>query len=273
MKINDSNTPNSKNRTTFMTRIGASAVAVVTGATVALTGATPAHAVIDPQAVIEAVVGAYKTYQELTADSLTLEQATSRIISAINAAKTEIMAHNDRLAAAEVRACADSAIINIVDLQALTIDSRQIFAQNATECVTKANALLSVVAAPAQIDELGFALNAVGPIALVARASANLSTGALQQALINANNTTISRLIPTTSCRATILNGDSPPSWPKEVDLSCTAYNGEVGSDTIVCRCLPGRPRPEFDYTRARAKAMRSTSFAVANAVLPVLQA
>lgn len=272
MTINGSTTPIGRNKTTFITRIGASAMAVVTGAAVSLTGASPARA-IDPVTVIEAAASAYKTYKELTANTLTLEQATSRIINAINAAKTEIMAHNDRLAAAEVRACADSAVINIVDLQALTIDSRQIFAQNATECVTRANALLSVVTAPAQIDELGFALNAVGPIALVARASANLGTAALQQALINANNTDISRLTPTTACHPTFLNGDSPPSWPKEVDLSCTAYNGEVGSETIVCRCVPGRPRPEFDYTRARAKAMRSTSFAVANAVLPVLMA
>lgn len=160
-----------------------------------------------------------------------------------------------------------------MDLQAFNPDSRQIFAQNATECVTKASALLSVVTAPAQIDELGFALNVAGPIALIARSASGLSTPALRQALVDANNTLTSRMSESTVCQANVVADDSGPSLPKPVRLKCTAYNGETGSDRSMCKCPAGQPQPEFDYSVARRSALRNTSHEVANLVLPNLAA
>jgi hypothetical protein len=128
-----------------------------------------------------------------------------------------------------------------------------------------------LVSSTAQYDELGFALNTVGPIALLARASAGLGTTALRDTLVNANNALTARMVATTSCKAQPLDGDSPPGGVKSVGLSCTAYNGETGFTLVECGCGP-RPWPPFDYTATRENALRSTSHAVARAVMPILK-
>lgn len=256
----------------FRTRLSSFVAAVVIGVTVALNGAVPANA--NPVIILmESVRGLYalsKEYADLQYNRDSLQRATEKAIAAINAAKAEIIQHSDRLAAADVRTCVDSAVVNVADLANFTEDARRVFATNATECVTRASSLLQVVTTTAQYDELGFALNTVGPIALLARASSGLGTTALRDALVNANNALTARMTASTSCGAQRLDGDSPPGGVISYRLTCTAHNGETGSTIVDCGC--GRP-PVFPYTKARDIALRSTSHAVAKAVMPVLAA
>lgn len=244
------------------------AIAAATAAVVVAANPMPAHAV-DPATIVGAAMKAYDVYQKLAGGALTLEDATSKIIDAVNAAKTDIMRHTDRLATAEVRACTTSAVINVADIGALSPDGRQLFALNATDCVTLAQSLLSTVSGSASVDELGFAVNVVGPIALLARTSAGLMTGGLRSSLISADNTVLTRLKP--SCIDTPLWGDAEPGGPVEVQITCTAYNGARGYDWVVLRIKKGQPLPAIDHTSAITDAVASTSYPVAVAALSTL--
>jgi hypothetical protein len=239
------------------------AVLVLTG------GDMPARAVT-PDQVVTAAKLAYEAYQKLYGGQLTLEQAKTQIIDAIRSAQAQIIAHIDAIAAANVRACARSAVIDVVDIRAMTPDSLQAFARDATACVTLAEALTYASTDRAAIDQVGFALNTVGPIALAARAFAGLSTPATKDTLIAANNGLMVKLSP--SCFATPLWGDAQ-GGRVEVELRCRAYNGNVGYDFVVIRARRGQPLPPFDYSDATTDAMRGTSYEVATAVLPVLAA
>jgi len=98
-------------------------------------GARPAAAV-DIKTVIEVVKGLYDLYKAFTASHLTLEQATNQIITAVNTAKTDILAQVDRVATAQARACTRSTVIDFADIQAFTPDTLQAFARDATACAT-----------------------------------------------------------------------------------------------------------------------------------------
>src|SRR3954452_17778682 len=89
--------------------VGVLLAAVTATASLALP-AKPANAV-DPGTVAAAAQAAYSAYQKFVAHELTLQQATTQIINAIDAAKTQIIAHVDRLAAADARACTRAAVI------------------------------------------------------------------------------------------------------------------------------------------------------------------
>jgi len=251
-------------------RSASTAIAAMTAAAVVAANPMPAQAV-DPATIVGAAIKAYEVYQKLAGGALTLDDATTKIIDAVNAAKTDIMRHTDRLATAEVRACTTSAVINVADIAALSPDSRQLFALNATDCVTRAQSLLSTVSSVAAADELGFAVNVVGPISLLARSSAGLMTAGLRNSLISADNTVLVRLKP--SCRDTPLWGDAGPGQPVEVQIVCTAYNGAQGFDAVVVRIKRGQPLPRIDHTRAIEDALAGTSNPVAVAALHVLTA
>jgi hypothetical protein len=84
------------------------------------------------------------------------------------------------VAVASVQACAESTVIDFADIDLMTTDSLQAFASNATACATQAQSLIpAVTGSPAAVDQAGFALNAVGPLALTARAKAGFSTAGL----------------------------------------------------------------------------------------------
>jgi len=245
-------------------------IALFTTATLVVTGAQPAHAVT-PAEVVSAIKTAYDAYQKFFGKQLTLESATAAIINAINSAKTEIEAHIDQVTVATVRACTRSAVTDLADIRILTPDNVQAFARDATNCADLAAAQLSAVSGSAAVDQLGFALNTVGPIALLARAYAGLSTSILRSDLVAGNNVVISRLEP--SCSATALWGDADPgpgAVMVDVQLNCWGYN-RVGYDWTTIRARRGQPLPAFDYTNARTDAMQFTSYPVAKAALPEL--
>lgn len=213
---------------------------------------------------------AYEAYQKFFSGELTVEQAKTQIIDAIRSAQTQIVAHIDAIAAANVRACARSAVIDVVDIQTMTQDTLQAFARDATSCVTLAEALIAASTDQAAIDQVGFALNTVGPVALSTRAFAGLSTPATRDTLIAANNNLRVKMSP--ACFATPLWGDAQ-GGRVEVELRCRAFSGNVGYDFVVIRLRRGQPLPPMDYSDAIAEAMRGTSHELAGMVLPVLTA
>jgi hypothetical protein len=229
-------------------------------AVLTLPRAVPAEAAGGPPAatlpigqIIAVVQQAYSLYRSLTQHSISMQEATSQMLAAINSARTEIIAHVDAVAAAEVRACAQSAIIDFADFEAFTPDNQQALARDATSCVTLAQSLLSVVSDKAAVNELGFAMDSVGPIALVARTRSGLSNGSLLSLLTTGNQALTTRLYP--SCRqhyeARVFD-----HW------RCVAFNGDsrIGLN------------PD-DPTDAADGATSNTSRKVAQVVLPLLVA
>ncbi|HEY8983614.1 MAG TPA: hypothetical protein VIU15_29055 [Streptomyces sp.] len=252
--------------------------ALTTAGIVALGGAAPARAdgVSDFTGYLGYVKQAYDAYQKFFGHTLTLDEATTRIENAITAAKTEILNEVDAVATADVQACARSAVIEVADIRRLSPDSLQAFAMAATSCATLAQSDISNVSQLASVNQLGLALNTVGPIALFARTYAGLSTGLLRQTLVSANQTVVTRLTP--SCFATPLWGDAEPGARSvEAQLQCTAFNGNTGLDWVVVRglrygqALP--PLPASTYAYATTQAMRATSYESSTAALPELAA
>ena len=85
----------------------------------------------------------------------------------------------------------------------------------------------------AAIDELGYAILTTGPLAMIARAEADLATPGLRTVLIDAANAFINRLITDSDCYY-YLEGDD-----NVIDMFCTAYNGTVG-EASNCRRTRG---------------------------------
>ena len=189
----------------------------------------PAQADITVVGVIEAV---YSLYQKFFSGGSGLEQAVAQINAQIQSAKTAIIDEMDLIAAANVKACAESAVINFADIDALTPDNLQAFALDTTSCVTLANSLLGAVTDKAAIDEIGFAMNTVGPLALMARAKAGPTTPALKAVLVAGDNTLIASL-NTDNCTSEVVNlpsGGTGRLW------DCIAYNGDEGSGLALAQ-------------------------------------
>lgn len=234
-------------RRTLLRVITAAAMAL--GVTVPAT-AQPAQA--DVGTVIAVVKQLYSIYQQFASSgSLTLPQAVAQIEAQIQASQTAIIDEIDLVATANVQACASSAVINFADINALTPDNLQVYAMDATECVTQAASLLSAVTDKAAIDRLGFALNTVGPLALIARTKAGLTTPALKTVLVSAENTLITALLP--SCDKVNVGDPGHPFYVWD----CVAYDGTEAQ---------GKP-----LSAAQNAATANTSRAVAQAALPAL--
>lgn len=220
--------------------------------------AQPARPNVDPGTVIAIVKQIYSIYKMFAGGSsgLTLPQAVQEIETQIQNAQTAIISQIDLVAAANVQACASSAVINFADINALSPDNLQIFALNTTDCVTQANSLLGAVTDKTAIDRIGFALNTVGPLALMARLKAGLSTPGLKSVLTAGNTTLVSSLLPT--CRK-VNEGD--PDHPFFV-WDCIAYNG---AEAEIGISVPSA------LARSQDAATANTSRAIAQAALPDL--
>lgn len=241
-------------------------VSLVAALVAILAPAAPAGAVT-PGEVKMAIETAYNLYNKYFVNQLTLDQATAQIVDAINAARDGIIAHIDALETAAVVDCTRSAVNDLVDLPTMSPDVAQAYARDATDCVIRARDRVPLLGVPA-VNEIGFALNTVGPIALIARAKAGFSTAGLKTILVDGNNGLLGRLMP--SCRSQYLWGDAEPGGRfVEVQLTCTAFNGTVGYDGVTVDRR--KPTPPFDYTYAKEQAMVGTSFPVAQRVLPLL--
>jgi len=245
-------------------KLVSTALAVPMAAALVVAGAPPASA--DVGVILSAASAAYQAYKFFTDSQVDLDTATTRIIDAVNSAKTETLGHLDQIAAADVQACARSAVIDFEDIRLFSPDTQQDFARDATSCVATADAYIGAVDDPGAVDHLGFALNIVGPIALIARSTVGWSTGGLTETLRGANNRVVSRLKPSCSTRTEPYFDDRGKPIPSLADnfLTCTAYNGDQGFDYVQGRMPPGG----FDYRNARTQALVRTSQPVALAAL-----
>jgi hypothetical protein len=225
-------------------------------------GAQPVQAV-EPATVITAIEAVYSAWQKFAkgGGGTTLDQAIQQIKQAILTAQSKIIDEINLVAVASVRGCAESAVINFNDIEQLSPDNLQAFALDATACVTQAQSLIpAITGTPAAVDQAGFALNAVGPLALAARARAGLSTPTLTSVLASGNTSLVSALVP--SCVKDDLSGGEP-GVPHIHVWDCTAYNGDQAEVVIG-----GNPAAR---TTAENYAARNTSRAIAQAVLPQL--
>jgi hypothetical protein len=246
------------------------AAALLTGVLTSVAGATPAQAltISDVTDYAGYAQTAYSAYQFLFGHQLTLEQATTQIKTAITAAQTKIIAEVDRVQADLLRSCAKSAIIEYADIEQKSTDELQRYAGVASTCVTDGWAQIPHTTDLSAVDQMGAALNLVGPVALAARAraygtAAGGSAELLKETLVQANQQNLERLKP--QCRA--LRGAEIVDGMQEVTLECTAYNGDVGSGGFG-RIGVGAPLPNFDYSAEITKAMVRTSYPVSIAAL-----
>jgi len=205
------------------------------------------RATVDPATFIAIIKGAYDIYKSVT-QGAAAQAATAQILAAIESARTDIINHIDAIAAAQARACAQEAVIDFHDFEALTTDNKQAFALSTTSCVTLIDSLLAAVSDKAAADQLGFALDSVGPIALIVRTRSGLTNTALVPVLVHANQRVVSVLEP--SCHPVIIE--------RFTEWFCQSYNGDHAG-------------PDIPLSSVRNQAGRRTSWAVAKAVLPTL--
>jgi hypothetical protein len=201
------------------------------------------------QAIVSAAATAYSAYKTFLNGDLSVQQATTQILNAIYSAKAEIIARIDAVAAAQARACAQDAVLDFENFDVLTPDNRQAFALAATSCVNFIDSQLVSSPDKAAADQLGFALQAVGPIALIVRSRVNLPNNNFVPILVRSTQRVITLLTPT--CTSRTLEGRT--QW------TCRVYGDHVAG-------------PEPSRSLAEKTAAARTSRPVAKAVLPILQ-
>jgi hypothetical protein len=195
-----------------------------------------------------------------------ISDAINQIVAKIEQSKTEILSHIDAIATAEAKACARHAVVEFADVNLFNPDVLQGWTQNVTGCAISIDSLIGSVTDTGQKDQLGFALNIAGPIAIAARIKVGFTTSLLIETLKHGQNGIISQLFP--GCTTTWVN--DPPI--REEQYYCVAYNGEWGYATRVWR--NGKPlgNPINRYATEN-QATRNTSRAVAQAALQVMPA
>ena len=152
-----------------------------------------------------------------------------KIQEAIAASTATINAHDDALVNGLIKACIDDADIALEGITTASPDARMAAATAAAGCVTKAKNEIPVEGA-AGVDELGFALNTVGPVALFMMAYVGQPTDVLLQDIISANQALTAKLQP--ACGVT-----------PDVDVHSTVGSGSAGNPVpgdIAHQPIPG---------------------------------
>ena len=250
-------------------RLRAAVVAFPVAAAVVFGQAAPAQAVEVAQ-LVEIAKGAYEAYKLFSEKkTLTLDQATTRIINAVNAARDDTRARIDGLQRADVKACTNSAIVTFPDFSRLSRAGKEAFAASTLDCVSKAVVAIEDLTDKPSTDQIGFALNTVGPMALMARMQLGLLTAELQQLITRGNNLVVSRLTPTCSIVTQVefdARGKPIPAAAQHT-ITCTVYGVHRGVTTAEGRIPPGG----LDTSRARALAVQNTSYPIAAASVTAL--
>ncbi|MDG4828189.1 hypothetical protein O7627_02580 [Solwaraspora sp. WMMD1047] len=234
-------------------------------------GARPVHAAIDWGKVITAAIGAIGSWLGSNGTQAAIQEATRQILAAVNTARSDILAHMETIAVADARSCANHAVIEFIDIERMTPDNMQRFAQDATGCAVRIDSLLPAITDKARVDQLGIALNVVAPIALVARARTGLTTDALENTLRAANVAIIPKLAPSCTVYSYDFDPELPLPSPGQIvtyHLYCWAYNNDGGSHSVF---LPYPQAPtDQHFAVAQDQATRNTSRAIAQRVLPL---
>jgi hypothetical protein len=180
-----------------------------------------------------------------------IASAFQQISAQIQQVQASIINEVDNVAVANVQACTAASVDNFSNINLLTPANLQLFAENAVQCVALAEATINGVSSPAAIDAAGFAMNSVGPIAIVSSEMAGFSVSGLDGTLIAGENSLISLLTP--PCTKDFVEGTNSGFFL----WLCTAYNGDQGDTKPM--------------TQSQADATADTSRAIAENVLPSL--
>jgi hypothetical protein len=195
-----------------------------------------------------------------------VSDAINQIVAKIEQSKTEILSHIDAIAAADAKACARHAVVEFADVNLFNPDVLQSWTQNVTGCAISIDSLIGSVTDKGQQDQLGFALNIAGPIAIAARIKVGFSTSLLIETLKHGQNAIIAQLFPT--CRLTTIK--DPPAT--ETTYHCVAYNGDWADG--FQSTYRGRPQgPPINKPEVENQSTHNISRGLAQAALPVMPA
>ena len=247
-----------RTHTSKRTLLSAATVVLVAAGGVVGVG-RPAQAV-DPGTVVKIATYAYQAYgvlERLNGAPTELQQATTAIINAVNQAKAAIVNEIDAVAAASVESCKDSALADVENLPTMTSTALESYASNATNCVTLAKNFIDTFGDLNVVNEVGFALNTVAPLALIARARQGSTSSVLKQQIIAANQSVVTRLTP--HCTSVRLMDHGGPFW----SLACVAFNG-FRSDSTVSQA-------PLEFTALTSVVTRSTAYEESYGLLPML--
>lgn len=234
------------------------ALAVTLSACLLGVGATaPARAAappVTPDQALAAAQFAYQAWKMYKGEDISIEEATGQIISAIDDAKEDIMGHIELIDASEIVACADHAVNTLADIPAMSEDTLMQFAVDSAACLSEAKVKLDTYTFKPAIDNVAFAMHALGPIVLVAQQKAGFSTLGDQATLREATLTAFNKLDPT--CSVTYTEEDDGTS-NNEAHIRCVAHNGDVGEHSLFV--TPTNPL-SLGIAEAKLEAERNTS-------------
>jgi hypothetical protein len=101
---------------------------------------------------------------------------------------------SDAYASAAVSACARSSVTELLAAKEMSERLRPIWAMDVDKCLALADAQLSAVSSKEAVEEIGFAVNMVYPVALVAYVRAGFKIPPIVAAYRSTNETIIKRL-------------------------------------------------------------------------------
>ncbi|GIE95702.1 hypothetical protein [Paractinoplanes rishiriensis] len=202
-----------------------------------------------------------------------LDAAVREIIAAVEASERNILDQIDRLASAEVKACARTHTIEFSDLDNMSRTVLQLWAQSATSCAAQATAFVEAVQTKAHVDAIGFAVAQIFAIAIAARARAGLINGIdlLVRDQIRSYETLVVKLQPACDEQRWTEYDDRGRPVLTEIHYTCTAYNGDVGHDYEAYH-LGRMIHGPLNRAAVDADATRNTSRRIAMDALPQLR-
>jgi hypothetical protein len=295
-----------------MTRLGractrvAGVVIVVTAVTgVAVTRPRPAHALTEMEIVVKFVSTAYDVYQQYKARGE--PSLISQIQTLVGEAQSSILSEIDGLAVNEVRSCTETAIDKVRNMRTMPRDVLRQFDIDTSHCAYMAGEAVGNTTTRAALDKIGFALNAVGPVALLTAAFAGQPVDQLQRNLVDSLTLLRAKLFPRCFRVSDYIDYPGAPlsAWddgdPVVGHGECLAYfRDDVADESKMVYPFsgPGSGRlpwsvvglyrepgfldsswdahvdwpPIDDSTIAIDQAMRDTSYAVAGEALSWLQ-
>jgi hypothetical protein len=150
---------------------------------------------------------------------------TQDVINALNQAESAVVVHIDSIAAADVRSDARHAVIEFDDINAFGEETLEDWAMDVTGAATRAATYLDAVSDMRAIDDVGYAVVTLYPIALVARARAGFGTTRLMADYRAALQKIVSKLAP--SCRYYF---PEPNAIPTIRAYTCTVYGSHTAT-------------------------------------------
>ncbi|WP_422772038.1 hypothetical protein ACN28C_02735 [Plantactinospora sp. WMMC1484] len=154
-----------------------------------------------------------------------LAAMTQDVINALNEAESAVIAHLDAIAVADIRDDATAAVIEFDDINNFAEETLEDWAQEVTHDAIRASTYLDALSGKGAIDDVGYAVVTLYPIALVARARAGFGTANLRTNYRAALQKLIDKLAP--SCH---YHHPEPNAVPLIRAYTCTVYGNHTAT-------------------------------------------